>query len=232
MNDFIHPLKQLCKIVCLAPRDCTCISLSPTLFWCPKLTHVETTNKMRASPPPLALPCPPLPSPTFPWEDQSLQLSPLWHILSGRQWAKSTRRNHFPCYFYIACLPPKKERSQHLEFGSRDLEIYEPTLSHLKHQCRVDLAWGGGWKRGGWFLWTHPDGDGTSKVRVTDFPVPQSCPFISKTPHLWGTLLNDSLLATLVPQKILGRDCAQSGFSSTMTSLRLLLHNDEVLPEL
>ena len=226
MNDFIHPVKQLCKLVCLAPRDCTCISLSPTLFWYPKLTRVEKTNKERESPPP------PLPSPTFPWEDQSLQLSPPWHILSGRQWAKSTRGNHLPCYFYTACLPPKKERSYQLEFGSRDLEIYEPSLSHLKHQRSVDPAWGGDWNQGGWFLWTHRDDDGTSKVKVTDFPVPQSCPFISKTLHLWGTLLNDSLLATLVPQKILGRDCAHSGSSSTMTSLRLLVHNDEVLPEL
>lgn len=97
MNDFIHPLKQLCKLVCLAPRDCTCISLSPTLFWYPKLTHVEKTNKVRESPAP-----PPLPSPTFPWEDQTLQLSPPWHILSGRQWAKSTQSNHFPCYFYTS----------------------------------------------------------------------------------------------------------------------------------
>lgn len=52
MNDFIHPVKQLCKLVCLAPRDCTCISLSPTLFWYPKLTRVEKTNKERESPPP------------------------------------------------------------------------------------------------------------------------------------------------------------------------------------
>ena len=76
------------------------------------------------------------------------------------------------------------------------------------------------------------DDDGTSKVKVTDFPVPKSCPFISTTLHLWGTLLNDSLLATFVPQKILGRDCAHSGSSSTMISPRLLVHNDEVLPEL
>lgn len=44
--------------------------------------------------------------------------------------------------------------------------------------------------------------------------------------------MNDSLLATLVLQKILGRDCAHSGCCSRMISLRLLVHNDEALPKL
>lgn len=227
MNDFIHPLKQLCKLVCLAPRDCTCISLSPTLFWYPKLTHVEKTDKVRESPPPL-------PSPLLPFLERTRLSSSL---LPGTFSAEDNGQSQHGVttsrvIFIPACLPPKKERSYHLEFGSRDLEIYEPSLSHLKHQCSTDLAWGGDWNRGGWVLCTHRDDDGTSKVKVTDFPVPQSCPFISKTLHLWDTPLNDSLLATLVPQKILGRDCAHSGSSSTMTSLRLLVHNDEVLPEL
>ena len=76
------------------------------------------------------------------------------------------------------------------------------------------------------------DEDGAAKVRVMDFPLLQSCPFISKTLHLGGTLWNDSLLATFALQKRWGRDCAHSGSWSMMISLGLLVHNDEVLPEL
>lgn len=35
-NDFIRPLKQLCKFVCLAPRDCNYISPSPAPFLAPR----------------------------------------------------------------------------------------------------------------------------------------------------------------------------------------------------
>ena len=60
------------------------------------------------------------------------------------------------------------------------------------------------------------DEDGAAKVRVMDFPLLQSCPFISKTLHLGGTLWNDSLLATFALQKRWGRDCAHSGSWSIM----------------
>lgn len=74
----------------------------------------------------------PLPSsPTFPWLNQSPQVSRHWHILRGRQQAKSTHINHFPCYFHVTYLQPKKEGLYHLESGSRESRIYELSLSHL-----------------------------------------------------------------------------------------------------
>lgn len=208
MNDFIHPLKQLCKLVYSPARDCTCISLSPTLFGTPNHTHVEKTDKGGK-----VLPLP-SPLPTFPWEDQTLQLSPPWHISSAEDNEQSQHRVTTSRVIFIpACLPPKKERSYHLEFGSRDLKIYEP--SWVTWSISAARTWPGG-------------GTGTGEA--------ESCVLTETTmahPRLrWRIFLYRSL-AHLYPRpstseipvewltpgytcasKILGRDCAHSGSSS------------------
>lgn len=128
------------------------ISPSPEFFLTPRMDKCWI-NRQGEGKPSLADPLPP--SPTFPWQNPRLRFSLHWHVLRGRQWAKSTQINHSPCYFYVTYLQPKKERLYHLEFGSRDSRIYEPSLSHLKHHCSVDTAWGTDRNRRSWFLWTH-----------------------------------------------------------------------------
>lgn len=232
MNDFIHPLKQLWKWVCLAPRNRNRISPSPSSSWYPVLTHVESNRQGEGQP---SLPPPP-PSPCFSYLSLIGPKSPVLSSLAHSQRkaiSKVDPEEPFPMLFLynlfatqegkVISLGVWKQRPSDLRALSESPEASLRRGPGLRHEPESEKLIS---------VNSPGDDDGTSKVKVTAFPVPQSCPFISKTLHLWGTLLNDSLLATFVPQKILGRDCARSGSHSTMISLSLLVHNDEVLPEL
>lgn len=140
MNDVIHPLKQLCKVVRWAPRSSTYKSEFYSL--CADTGWID-----KPSPPHLFLP----------FLDRTKVSSSLfsWHILRGRQWAKSTEINHFPCYFYVTYLQPEKEMSYRLEFRNRDGWVSEASLTHLDPHRSVDIASCTARNLRSRFLWTH-----------------------------------------------------------------------------
>lgn len=179
---------------------------------CP--TGAELTKSWEEAIPPLPLSFLLCPSPGRPLDCTVLHSA----ILRGSQWsARSTDADHVPCYFYITHLQPKEGRWHHLELAAemvgfkRHLWVPEASLQYgcgLRHRAESEKS----------ISLNSPAGtQGRSKVKAMGFPAPQSCPFISKTLHRRGTLLNDSLLATFVPQKILVR---------RVRSLWLWFHND------
>lgn len=96
MNDVIHSVKQLCKVVRWALRSSTYKSefYSPCadMGWIDTPPHTHTHLFL-------------------PFLDRTKVSSSLfsWHILRGRQGAKSTQINHFPCYFkWLICNPRRK----------------------------------------------------------------------------------------------------------------------------
>lgn len=114
-----------------------------------------------------------------------------------------------PCYFYPTYSQPRNRQLYPSEFRAE-----RAALPSLPESPEASLQGGCSWSQkqtdpGKLFSVNSPgDVDEMVKVKVTDFPGLQPHPFISKTLRLRGTLLNESLLATFVPQKILGRETA------------------------
>lgn len=223
MNEWFHsPFKTALQISVFSPKRLHLYSLKSHTLGTPNW-HMLKTDKVRESPPPPS-------SPTF-LERTRLSSSLLPGTFSAEDNEQSQHRVTIVLFLYQHVCP----RKQYITW-SLGAEIWRRYLfsSHLKHQCSTDLAWRRGLELGRlspvysprrrWHI--QGQGDGFSQFSSLAHLYPR--PSTSEIPR-W----NDSLLATLVPQKILGRDCAHSGSSSTtMTSLRLLVHNDEVLPEL
>lgn len=203
-NDFIRPLKQLCKFVCLAPRDCNYISPSPAPFLAPRKDTCWINKQGERG----SHPSSPSPSPCFSYLPLIGPKPPVLSSLAHSQREATSKvdpKRPFPMLFFQNIGATQEAKVIPLGAGEQrwsDLRALSespgaslqrgPGLRHAPESEEVISVNSPG------------DDDGTSKVKVMDFPAPQSRPFISETLHLWGTLLNDSLLATFVPQKNIG----------------------------